>query len=193
MDELKKHSLLITLMVILGAVKFILVPVYDWQDAQLAEIKLLAKKKSKIENILNQEETFQQNHEKLAAEVKKGNAVFFPYQKEADFKLTQQKLLESLFKKHQVAASNIGWQVITPIPEININSFQIRVQFTGETLNVIQFMGALERYPQRIEITEFYLDLANQSGKKLGKTNGWFMLKFYANATEQDNSTEAKA
>lgn len=185
MNELKKHSLMLGLMCSLILIKFVIVPVYEWQDDKLAKIQLLAKKKEKIAGALTQETTFSEAAALLAKQVKKANNVFFPYQKEASFKVSQQKLIESLVKKYSITASNVGWQVTTPIPEYNLVSYQLRVQFVGKTLNVIDFITALETYPSTIIINDFYFGVKQQQKKNLGSINGWFILKFYANAKEQ--------
>lgn len=188
MAELKKHALLLSLMLLLIVAKFVIVPIYDWQDTKLAEIELLTKKKMKIEGILQQETSFKESYDKLVAEVTQGDNAFFPYQKEADFKLSQQKLLEGILKKYNIKPSNIGWQITTPLVEYELMSYQIRIQFSGKTIDVINFINELEFYKYRVEIDDFYISVASQKNNDLGKSNGWFIIKFYADSRENQES-----
>ncbi|XQW85905.1 hypothetical protein ACOYR1_03950 [Thalassotalea piscium] len=189
MAELKKHALLLSLMLTLIVFKFVVVPIYEWQEVKLAEIELLTKKKMKIEGVLQQKSSFKENFDLLAAEVAKGNTAFFTFQKEADFKLTQQKLIERMLKKHQIVPSNIGWQVTTPLPEFELLNYQLRVQFSGKTLDLINFIKDTESFSRRIEISDFYISVTNQKNNSLGKSAGWFIINFYTNDTELQHTT----
>lgn len=184
MDELKKHSLLLTLLASLMVTKFIIVPIYQWQDNMLERIQLLTKKKVKIDNLLKQEARFNSEAKKIKGKVEQADSVFFAYEEESDFKLTQQKLLEELLAKYELRASNIGWQITTAMPELKSTNYQLRIQFSGDLLNLLNFMAVIETYQHKIQISDFYFSVRNQSNNELGSTNGWFILNFYANSVE---------
>ena len=184
MDELKKHSLLLTLLASLMVTKFIIVPIYQWQDNMLERIQLLTKKKVKIDNLLKQEARFNSEAKKIKGKVEQADSVFFAYEEESDFKLTQQKLLEELLAKYELRASNIGWQITTAMPELKSTNYQLRIQFSGDLLNLLNFMAVIETYQHKIQISDFYFSVRNHSNNELGSTNGWFILNFYANSVE---------
>ncbi|MEW6989435.1 hypothetical protein AADZ91_01990 [Colwelliaceae bacterium 6441] len=180
MVELKKHAFLLIILTILIVVKFVFVPVFQWQDDKILNIKMLNKKHEKIENILLNQEEGNESYHALKDNVAQGESVFFAFQKESDFKLSQQKLVETLLQKHNVRALNIGWQVTSALPEYNAINYQLRVQFNGEHLDVFNFIFSLESNPKRISIHDFNLNINGQIDDKLGNINGWLIINFYS-------------
>lgn len=190
MAELKKHALLLSLLSLLLFVKFVLVPIYQWQEGKLYTVQMLQKKQQKIANILQYKNEEREKYITLKENVAKGESIFFPYQKESDFKLAQQKLIESFLVNNNVAASNIGWQVTSPLPEYKAINYQLKLQFSGEYLNVVNLIFSLEKNVQRIEIPDFNLNIQGQSGDKLGNINGWLIINFYAFDASMLSGTE---
>jgi hypothetical protein len=181
MQELKRHAGLLSIIVFLLVIKFALLPIFDWQNTILLDINLQQKKLSKIEGILantSQDKTFER---KLAASSVKSQRVFFNDQEESTFKLEQQKIIEALFIKHKISATNIGWQVTTELQDIAAKNYQLGITIEGLSADIIALMVALEAYPQYINISDFYLTVKGQSAEQTGMMNGRFTLQLYAN------------
>lgn len=179
MAELKKHAWLLSILFILAIVKFIVTPAIEWQNEILADIQLLEKKKNKVANVLAKRDKSTIDYKKLSAFVEQGNKVLFPYQQEAAFKLSQQKALESLLTKHNLRVQNIGWQVSTIQEELSVIRYSIQIRFSGESINAIKFMAAIESQEYLIDIKDFNVSLKGQKDQTLGRIDGQVSLYLY--------------
>tara|TARA_R110002167_G_scaffold366448_1_gene597397 strand:- start:20056 stop:20679 length:624 start_codon:yes stop_codon:yes gene_type:complete len=187
MNEIKKHALALSLIAILIIVKFILVPVIDWQDNTLTNIRLLEKKQIKIENVLNDQTRNLSKKRQLIDIVTDMEVAFFPYQSESAFKISQQKKLEALLSKYNLLSQNIGWQTSTVFDELSITRYPVQLRFQGELLDVITFFSVLESEQRKIKIADFNLSLKGQNEQELGTVNGRIVLYFYLKNTVQSN------
>jgi len=179
MAELKQHALLLMFIALLLVVKFIIIPVFDWQNDVLAKITLLEKKQHKIDKVLLHKDDNTQLNNQLTSVLKQVDGMFFPFQTEANFKLNQQKMLESLLTKHNLTTQNIGWKTSSSFAELDLVRYPIDIRFTGKTTDVIEFIAALEANKQRVEIKTFNLSFKGQREKSLGRINGNITLYLF--------------
>lgn|GEM_PF-1962522 len=193
MAELKQHALLLSIILILVIAKFVIVPVFAWQDEILSDITLLDKKQDKITSVLGQQNENKINNEQLNVLISDADKMFFPYQQESAFKLSQQKMLESLLSTHKLKSQNIGWQASTLLEGLTATRYSIMIRFSGQTADAIRFMGALESQVRRIEIKDFNVSLKGQRAENLGQVNGQVILYLYVNNMEQKNSVSSPA
>jgi len=180
MAELKKHALLLSLMAILIIAKFIVVPIFDWQNNELQNIKLLAKKQQKITQVLNGQDNTANSNATLKSINKLGDSIFFTYQTESAFKLKQQKMFESLLAKHYVQSERIGWQVTTELPNLSATQYQLQLSVKGQTHNVVSLLAELENHNKLIEIKDFNVNFKGQNEIALGQIFGDLTLRLYA-------------
>jgi len=181
MTELKKHALPLTIIVLLLIAKMIIVPIFDWQNALVAEITLLEKRQNKITHVLGKHSHNEQENNELTIELDKLTTIFFPLQTEADFKLTQQKMLESIMAKHTLKSQNIGWQTAKILPEISAIRYPIKMSIEGKHINLINFISDIETSTQHLEIIDFNVSFKGQREKGLGRVTGSLTLYLYAN------------
>ena len=172
MAELKQHAWLLALLTLLAFAKFFIVPVFEWQDRQLAEIKLLDKKQHKISTVLKEKDNITKLNKKLETILEQVDGFISPYQDEAKFKLNQQKMLESLLAKFNLTTQHVGWQAARPEDEFLLTRYPILIRFSGKTTDVISFLAATDMNPQRIEVNEFNFSLKGQREKSVGRING---------------------
>jgi len=179
MQELKQHAWLLSLVVLLVIAKFIIMPIFIWQDALLADIRVLTTKQQKISKVLANQHNNQQLAEQLLTSLKPVDALFFPYQSETRFKLSQQKMLEALLAEHNLNVGNVGWQVTTAFEQLNVTRYPINIRFTGKTADTIKFIAAIESNSRHIEISKLNLTLKGQRGEKIGRINGNITLRLF--------------
>ena len=55
MEEVKKYSLLLSILAMLFIIKIFIVPIIDWQNNTLLEINNIERKLGKIEKVLSKE------------------------------------------------------------------------------------------------------------------------------------------
>jgi len=180
MAELKKHALLIAFIAILIVIKFVLIPVIEWQDNQLQEIRLLEKKQQKIDKVLLNTSKVENLNLQLNKVLLKVNTALFSYQKESIFKLNQQKMLEAMLKKHDLKLDRIGWKTSAEVSESAMIAYRLEMRLKGKTANVIQFITDLESHDKLIEINKFTVSFKGQNNKKLGTIIGNLTLQLYS-------------
>ena len=189
MNELKQKAWLLIVIAILATAKFIIIPIVDWQNIQLAEIQLLKKKLAKTQYILANKEKIEKINHQLRKELAKSNTLFFSFPSDSLFKLEQQKMLESLLTQFSLTSQNIGWKNITKLAEFNLQKFQVEVKISGKTINVIELMTELETMLPRIEIENFNISIKKQQKSDLGFSTGRMTLNLYSQITDKKTLT----
>jgi len=163
MAELKKHALLLSLLAILIISKFIIVPIFIWQQQLIIENSSQEKKLAKITRVLTKEGQVNVVNLKLTNELERIERLFFPYQSESAFKLSQQQAFEKLLEKHQLRSSNIGWQTATEYTEQALIRYQVNIRFSGQFVDVVAMYTELESLSPWLEIDNF--NISTKSGK----------------------------
>lgn len=177
--DLKKHVILLSVLCILLCIKFIFFPIIEWQDNQLFEINNLRKQQHKVDNvILNHAKTNKLNLV-LDENIKIINDVYFSPELESTFKITQQKWLEKVLRDNHLKIMNLGWQAKVVNDEGNIVIHHLQVSLSGQSVDVIKFIGVIESNKQLIFINDFNMTIKNQNEKSLGKMTGRLNLKFF--------------
>jgi len=179
MGELKQHTLLLAFLALLLFAKFIIVPIYTWQDQQLADIGLLEKKQAKISAVLNAQNKVAQLNKELDTALKQTENLIFPYQKDANFKLNQQKMLETLLEQFNLTVQHVGWQVARSNKNALFISYPILIRFSGKTDQVVQFLAAAEMNTQRIEVNALNFTFKGQRKDALGRIKGSVTLMLF--------------
>jgi len=180
MAELKKHGLLLSFMAFLIVAKFIVVPIFDWQNIQFQSIKLLEKKQQKITTVLGSEHKTSEINASLIKINTQASKLFFPYQTESTFKLKQQQMFESLLAKKQVKIERIAWQVITEFDDLAVKRYQLQLSIKGNTNQIIELFLAFENNEKLIDIKDFNVSFKGQRENTLGQLSGNLTLLLYA-------------
>jgi len=180
LQELKKHAVLLFIVALLLLFKVLIIPVFEWQNTELAEIKLLDKRKDKISNVLAEYDDNISKSDALVTELDKIEPILFTFQPESEFKLTQQKMLEVLIKKHRLNTQNMGWLTSSLLPNLLITRYPIKMNMTGQHSDLINFIAALEVNKKLIEIADFNMSLKGQRGESLGQITSSVTLNFFA-------------
>jgi Tfp pilus assembly protein PilO len=191
MAELQKHSILLLLIALLVAFKFVVVPIFSWQATQLVALQGLEQKQNKISQLLKQQNSNSQVNTALTAAISLAKPLFFPEQPETDFKLTQQKVLEALLAKHDVKSQNIGWQTSTRLADLDLVRYPIKLSVIGKGSNIIEFITAIESKGQYIKVHDFNLSFKGQGSKKLGRVTGAITLHLFV-AGQSDRQVDQK-
>jgi hypothetical protein len=191
MADLKKHALLLSLMAMLLVAKFIVVPIFAWQQQVVSDIASKQKKLTKVDNLLAEEQGFTQVNQELSEQLSVAEQLFYPYQSSAAFKLAQQQYFEGLVTKHQVDLSTFSWQNMSEDKALQITRYQVQIKLKGNVSNIVTLITELESQAQRIEVHNFNISLKGQNQQSLGKTrNARVNLRFYVhNQSSQASQT----
>lgn len=180
MEELKKHGLLLPFMTLLIIAKFIVIPIFDWQNKQFQSIKLLEKRQQKITNVLSSEQQTNIINDSLIKINTQASKLFFPFQAESAFKLKQQKMFESLLAKKQVEIERIAWQVVTEFEYLAVKRYQLQLSIKGSTNQIVELFSAFENNEKLIDIKDFNVSFKGQRENTLGQLSGNVTLHLYA-------------
>ena len=192
MAELQKHRLLLSLIALLVAIKFVIVPIFSWQATQWADLQRLEQKQYKISQVLQQQNSNSQVNAALTVALNQAKPLFFPDQLETDFKLTQQKILEALLDKHDLKLQNIGWETSTRLTDLDLVRYPIKLSLMGKGINIIEFITAIESKRQYIQVHDFNLSFKGQGDKNLGRITGSMTLHLFVAGQTADSQVHKK-
>lgn len=168
MTELKKHAHLLSIAIMLFCIKFAFLPWLDWQNQLLDSNKLMQVKLDKMNQLLINEDAFKTAATEQHDLLKKVEELYF--QQDANqLKLELQKTLEETIKNHNVELSSLGWQNSFKIPDLDVTKHQAELSFSGQTIDVIKCLLALNKIPQAMGIETFNFNLLRQQAGVLGR------------------------
>jgi len=108
MHELKKHALALSLIATLIIIKFIFIPIADWQDDKQGQLALLERKVAKIDDLMLSKEKIVSWGAVLEQQITNLSNDFYIKQDGGKFKRKQQKLIEAEIKVFDLKMNNIG-------------------------------------------------------------------------------------
>jgi hypothetical protein len=178
-EKLSPYRYYLITVSILIVIKFVFMPIIQWQNSLLADIALLKNKSSKIELLLNNQHETEQLLSTYTAVLKPMANIFNEKRPESDFKLAQQKWLESLMEKHGISIKNTSWQLVSTIESPKVKQFQLKVNFSGKTEDLRRIMQSLESQTPLVYVNDFLINIKKQSKTRLGSVSGSLTLHFY--------------
>jgi hypothetical protein len=193
MQVLRNYPYLTGLLALLLVLKFLLVPLIQWQNETLWSIKQNHKRLSHAATAAVNMSANQRQLSQLQQQLKQIQAVFYPQLKEASFKLEQQQLLESLLAEHHFNVSNIGWTYSAQVLGQPLIKHQLSVSFDGDTFDLPSLYLTLDRNPQWIDVMSFSFNLMGQNEKSLGRFRGSLDLVFYQLAGNEHNVEQGQS
>ena len=189
MQELKKYQGLLSVLVVLLVAKFVVVPVFDWQESLYQENQANQKKLLKVKRLIEEQDQLLARDTLVSGALDGAEKLIFKVESEAEFKLTQQQFLEELLAKHNLRAENFGWQSGILLDEVNIKQLQLQLRFSGSIVDLVNFVAALEQLEQRYHVVNFNVNFSKGSTFFRG---GRLALSVYINNDDQINNSEQK-
>lgn len=179
MQEIKKHKMALSLIALLVSIKFILIPILEWQDEQLVEISLLEKQTSRIDKVLDNKQQIEDYSARLKNTLASSEQLFLLASDSSAFELAQQQWLESKLKQYDLDANNIGWTPPYQDADSKLQGHNVQLNIDGKTTNIIAFIQDLQSQLHYIEIQAFNISLKRQSNLRLGTGRTRLNLVFY--------------
>ncbi|MFT5755299.1 MAG: hypothetical protein ACI9LM_000006 [Alteromonadaceae bacterium] len=179
MDSIKKHYPALFVIALLICVKFVIVPLFDWQNEMITTNALLTKRLVKSSAVIDNQALFQSQLSKMDKQLEKGEQLFFANSPQSLFQLAQQKKLEQLFTQHNMTINGLRWKV--PITKKNWRLIlnEVRFTFKGSVADLQQLQMTLESQVQWYDNYNFNYTLDERHEKKLGQVSGRMSLKLY--------------
>lgn len=182
LSDLKKHATLLIVLVILVVVKFIVVPIIEWQEGLILENESYQSRIDRVQGLSENRERLQQSLNTVEKQQQLAQSLVHQYSDEATFKLKLQKLLDSYAAKYNVKVSNVNWLTTVEMIDGAIIKFPIRMKVRGPTSKVVQFINYLESLSPIIDVDALNLNVKRQSGRALGSIDGQLTINLYMGA-----------
>ncbi|MDN3484899.1 GspMb/PilO family protein [Pseudoalteromonas sp. APC 3224] len=174
-----KHQLALGALVILIALKFLIVPLFDWQNSQLAQLANLQKRAVKSQNVIVNQSQINQAQQTINAQLKAVNSLFVDYQRESEFKLAMQQQIEQTIANNQLQINTSSWLPSITVASNQLIRHQLRLNLKGKMRDFINFITLLESKTPKAELKSLNINLKGQKSDGLGNMSGSLELAFY--------------
>lgn len=179
MSELKKYKYPLFLILILCLFKFIIVPIFEWQDTLIAENKLLERKAKKVDGLLADESQLNTDLENSKVALSSIIKYFYPQQEQQEFRLEQQKKLEKELSKYDLKSTSVGWQNTFEVPDTPLVRFQLQYAFNGDSEKVIAYLLSQQNVSYWQEVETLNINVRRQQAGELGQMSVTARISFY--------------
>ncbi|WDE03948.1 hypothetical protein SG34_021635 [Thalassomonas viridans] len=176
---IKQYGLLLSVLVFLLLLKFIIVPVYEWQQQTQATNALLSHRLHKSTFALNNRTEIAVQVQEMQKQLSSAGNLFFDYKDENVFQLNQQQWLEQQFERHDISVSNIGWQTAVPLASLGLIQHEVLVSFKGNAFDIQRVQVFFESQGKWIEFVDFNYRFGKRRGDKLSDISGRMSLRLY--------------
>jgi hypothetical protein len=181
-DELKKYHQALFLIAVLVLIRFVFVPVFEWQDQKMVELGLLEKKTARVTRLLNTTEQIIADAENLDSALEEVSSLFYDNYSNDGFKLEQQQMVEARLAARGLSPNSIGWRVEADMEGAPLRKYQLQYSLAGDAKEVVQYLIDLETAQPLIEITSLNFRLLRPVQGTLGRVNMSVNVTYYMHA-----------
>ena len=181
-EELKKYQLSLWVIGILILMRFIILPIFDWQNEQLVEIELLQGQRSRIDNVLGNRQKIEALDVEVTSILEQSGSLFLASTDAASFQLERQQWVEDTTNLFNLKIAHVGWNPRLTIPDMKLVGHVMLLNIEGNTVDTIRFIQTLQAQPNLIEIQTFGFRTTRIKDSVLGKSKTKLNLVFYRKA-----------
>jgi len=185
-----KHQLALAALVLLVSLKFIVVPLIDWQNTQLAQLTNLEKRAAKSQNVIANQGQISQSQQSINAQLEAINELFVNTQREGEFKLAMQQQLEQTVASNQLQINTSSWLPSIAVANNQLIRHQLRLNLKGKMRDFITLITHLESQTPKAELKSLNINIKGQKTDALGNMSGSLELAFYMH--QAPNTAEAQ-
>lgn len=176
-----KRKVMLGVLAVLLLARFILVPIFDWQQEQILAIETKQQRLVKTNNIIDRLPQINLALSELEANNLQQQQRYFEHASSNAFKLQLQQEIESVFTEHELKVTNFNWVVEIPG---EISQARAKIAFEGTTANFALLQLAIAQFPKLLNIAQWTLQINRMNNRSLGKVRGSLLLTAY-NITPQ--------
>ena len=173
---MKNNTLLISLLAFLAVIKFILVPIFDWQNELLAETAIFQAKITKSALYIKDIPSFEIKKNELVEKIAQSKKSIEYYNDFGFYKITKQKQIEKLFDKNKIKLTSLSWQ--TAVDSQLGKQVKLNLQFKGLLKDFIALKLDVISLSRSIKIEKFGVTIKRQKIESLGTITGNFILLY---------------
>lgn len=176
---LKEKPYLIWGLGLLLFLRFVFVPVIEWQETKKNSLTLLQGKFQKAIQLLKNEQQLETNLAELRRINAKYEKLLPVFSNETQFQLTKQAWLEGIAAVQQLSFTRMGWNKVFAT-DGQLPSYQLELSFKGRTKQVMNFLLALEQSGELLQIEGYSFGIKRHRVNSLGLAQGKIKLLFYS-------------
>lgn len=182
-----KQQIALGVLALLIVLKFIVVPLFDWQNEQLANLANLQKRVSKSQNVIANQTQITQSQQRISAQLKAINSLFINYKPEDEFKLAMQQQIEKTVANQQLQINTSNWLPSILVANKQLMRHQLRLSIKGKMLDFTKLITELESATPKAELKTFNINSKGQNAEQLGRVDGIIELAFYMQQPNVNN------
>ena len=170
---------LLSILGLLLLLKFIIVPVLDWQNSLVEELSIKEQRLLKSVKAVDESKELTETLEQLTKKNEQLQSLLFEHKPDTEFQLKQQQLVEGIFEENEIEISNIGWSPKSYVEEWQLTKFELRINFSGNISKLQNVKLLLESQEKWVELSEFNFRFGK---KRLGReitVSGNMKLNYY--------------
>jgi len=171
-----KRNLMLAVLAVLLIARFILVPVFEWQQEQIDQIAAKAQRLVKTEHIVKRLPQINEALAQLKQSNQQQQVHYFKHDSMNRFKLQLQQKIENIFSQSNIKVTNFNWVAETTE---QITQARARVTFQGATKDFVLLQLAMAQLPELLNINQWDLHIKRMDTRSLGKANGNLVLTAY--------------
>lgn len=185
MESFKKNKDTILIIAVLILLKFVAVPVIEWQEQKQVELHLLAKKLAKYEQIASNKNNITKDADLLSNKIYQIEKQFVDTQEVGVFELQMQQHVEAQLKEYNLRSTNIGWKPTVLVADDYLQRHILDFSFEGKTENIVTYLLALENQSHIQVITGLNLIMTRQSAGYLSRATARVRVTFFMRMTSE--------
>ena len=176
-EKLLNRNGLIFILVVLIALRFAVLPLLDWQQSRISEIRGKQVQLGKTIDLVNSYSDYQQMALELKAEKSK-LAPFF-YKDSDDTRLQIQKDIEQVLSDHNLTIERFNW-VLDNRADSGLRTLRVLVGFNGQLDAVMTVLLDISKHRKVARQVEWRQNLTKNRKTDVGQSRGHVTLEFYA-------------
>lgn len=179
MDELKKHQNSLLVILLLIVVKFIFMPIIEWQNDVLNHVALQEKKLAKVERLIVNTELMKNALSKLHAESSVVHGFFYQDQDINTLQRAIQKDIEAKLKSNNIRINSAGWKKEVKKEGSEIVSMKLDLRVQGAADQLTAFFIAYQTMNTKFNISQLNMIFNSNKVHKNGRASANFSFEFF--------------
>ncbi|MDO6426501.1 hypothetical protein Q4489_05720 [Thalassotalea sp. 1_MG-2023] len=175
MSSVTRKNLLL-IVALLAVIRFVIVPIFEWQEEKIDDIDAKITRLDKAENVINR----QAKLTTLLSDVQQSNeeteVLYHNFTSTNAMKLSLQQQVEKIFSQHSVKIKNFTWPNELPG---NITELRAKVFFDGNTKDLAKLHLALSAQTKLFNIAEWTIHIRKMKEDSLGVASGSLVFSAY--------------
>lgn len=176
-EKLLNRNGLIFILVLLIALRFAVLPLLDWQQTRISEIRSKQAQLGKTIDLVNSYVDYQLLASKLKTEKSKLAPLF--YEDSDDTRLQIQKDIEKVFSDHNLTIERFNW-VLDVREESGLRTLRVLVGFNGQLDGVMKTLLDISSHKKIARQVEWRQNLTKIRETDVGRSKGHVTLEFFA-------------